>query len=132
MIKVKITGKAGAALERELPTDIHQLHYDMREAGISKPPKNILLHDDKDVEVKLSSDSEIGSRLLRVFSKNDTLADANTVAFAVSPAKEEILPELEQNILHDQYLTKEMLFDDIKTMTQAAGPVKLTFYCPLV
>lgn len=132
MIKVKITNKTGAALERELPMDIHQLYHDMREAGINKPPKNILLHDDKDVEVKLSSDSEIGSRLLRVFSKNDTLADANTVAFAVSPAKEEILPELEQNILHDQYLTKEMLFDDIKTMTQAAGPVKLTFYCPLV
>jgi len=132
MIKVKITNKAGAELERELPTDIHQLYHDMREAGISKPPKNILLHEDKDVEVKLSSDSEIGSRLLRVFSKNDTLADANTVAFAVSTAREEILTELEQNIVRNQYLTKEMLFDDIREMTQAAGPVKLTFYCPLV
>lgn len=91
MIKVKITGKAEVALERELPTDIHQLYHDMREAGISKPPKNILLHGDKDVEVKLSSDSEIGNRLLRVFGKNDTLADANTVAFAVSIAREEIL-----------------------------------------
>ena len=132
MIKVKITNKAGAELKRELPTDIHQLYYDMREAGISKPPKNILLHEDKDVEVKLSSDSEIGNRLLRVFSKNDTLFDANTVAFAVSSAREEILTDLEQNIVHNQYLTKEMLFDDIKAMTQAAGPVKLTFYCPLV
>ena len=132
MIKVKITGKTGTFLERELPTDIHQLYHDMRKAGISKPPKNILLHDDKDVDVQLSSDSEIGSRLLRVFSRNDTLADANTVAFAVSTAREEILPELEQNIIHNQYLTKEMLFDDIKAMTQAAGPVKLTFYCPLV
>ncbi|RKJ38945.1 hypothetical protein D7X94_14490 [Acutalibacter sp. 1XD8-33] len=25
-----------------------------------------------------------------------------------------------------------MLLDDIRSMTQAAGPVKLTFYCPLV
>ena len=132
MIKVKITGKAGASLQKELPTDIYQLYHDMREAGISKPPKNILLRDDKDVEVKLSSDSEIGSRLLRVFSKNDTLADANTVAFVVSTAREEILPELEQNIIHNQYLTKEMLFDDIREMTQAAGPIKLSFYCPLV
>ena len=132
MIKVKITGKAGTALEQELPTDIHQLYHDIREAGISKPPKNILLHEDKDVDVKLSSDSEIGNRLLRVFSKNDTLADANTVAFAVSTAREEILTELEQNIVHSQYPTKEMLFDDIKTMTQAAGPIKLTLYCPLV
>lgn len=132
MIKVKITGKAEASLQRELPTDIYQLYHDMREAGISKPPKNILLHDDKDVEVKLSCDSEIGSRLLRVFGKNDTLADANTVAFAVSTAREEVLTDLEQNIVHNQYLTKEMLFDDIREMTQAAGPVKLTFYCPLV
>ena len=132
MIKVKITNKTGAALARELPTDIHQLYHDMREEGISKPPINILLHDDKDVEVKLSSDSEIGSRLLRVFGKNDTLADANTVAFAVSTAREEIHTDLEQNIVHNQYLSKEMLFDGIKAMTQAAGPVKLTFYCPLV
>ena len=132
MIEVKITNKTGTALERELPIDIYQLYHDMRMAGISKPPKNILLHDDKDVDVKLSSDSEIGSRLLRVFGKHDTLSDANTVAFAVSTAREEILTDLEQNIIHNQYLTKEMLFDDIKAMTQAAGPVKLTFYCPLV
>ena len=132
MIKVKITNKTGAALERELPMDIHQLYHDMREAGINKPPKNILLHDDKDVEVTLSSDSEIGNRLLRVFGRNDTLADANTVAFAVSTAREKILTDLEQNIVHNQYPTKEKLFDDIKAMTQAAGPVKLTLYCPLV
>lgn len=132
MIKGKITGKTGTFLERELPTDVHQFYHDMREAGINKPPRNILLRDDKDVGLQLSADSEIGIRLLRVFGRNDTLADANTVVFAVSTAKEEILTELEQNIVHNQYLTKEMLFDDIKAMTQAAGPVKLTFYCPLV
>lgn len=132
MIKAKITNQFGAALERELPLDIHQFYHDMREAGINKPPRNILLHDDKGVDLHLSADSEIGSRLLRVFSKGDTLADANTVAFAVSTAREEILTDLEQNIIHNQYLTKEMLFDDIQAMTQAAGPVKLAFYCPLV
>lgn len=88
--------------------------------------------DDNAAEVELTADSEIGSSLLRMFGRNDTLFDANTVAFAVSTAREEILSDLEQNILHDQYPTKEMLFDDIKAMTQAAGPVKLTFYCPLV
>ncbi|NBI18875.1 hypothetical protein D1841_15245 [Neglecta sp. X4] len=132
MIKAKITNQFGAALERELPLDIHQFYHDMREAGINKPPRNILLHDDKGVDLHLSADSEIGSRLLRVFSKGDTLADANTVAFAVSTAREKILTDLEQNIVHNQYPTKEKLFDDIKAMTQAAGPVKLTLYCPLV
>ncbi|MEY8312514.1 hypothetical protein AALA61_11105 [Oscillospiraceae bacterium 42-9] len=132
MIKVKITNKAGVALERELPTNIYELHHALVEMGIRKAPRSILPTDDNVADVELTADSEIGSHLMRVFSKNDTLADANTVAFAISTAKEEILTELEQNIVHNQYLSKEMLFDDIKAMTQAAGPVKLTFYCPLV
>ncbi len=132
MIKAKITSKTGASLEWELPTNIHELHHALAEMGIRKTPRSILLMDDNAANVEFTADSEIGSRLLRVFSKGDILADANTVAFAVSTAREEILPELEQNIVHNQYLTKEMLFDDIKAMTQAAGPVKLTFYCPLV
>lgn len=132
MIKAKITSKAGASLEWELPTNIHELHHALVEIGIRKTPRSLLLTDDNAADVKLTADSEIGSRLLRVFSKSDTLADANTVAFAVSTAREEILTDLEQNIIHNQYLTKEMLFEDIQAMTQAAGPVKLTFYCPLV
>ena len=132
MIRAKITGNNGAALEQELPLAIPQLHQEMYKAGISKSPRNILLKGDKDVNVQLYADSEIGNRLLRVFGKEDTLADAHIVAFAVSSAREEILPELEQNIIHNQYLTKETLLDDIRDMTQAAGPVKLTFYCPLV
>ena len=132
MIRAKITGKNGAALEQDLPLAIPQLHQEMYKAGITKSPRNILLKGDKDVNVQLSANSEIGNRLLRVFGKEDTLADAHIVAFAVSSAREEILLELEQNIIHNQYLTKEALLDDICDMTQAAGPVKLTFYCPLV
>ena len=132
MIKAKITSKAGTSLEWELPTNIHELHHALAEMGIRKTPRSILLTDDNAADVELTADSKIGSRLLRGFSKGDTLADANTVAFAVSTAREEILTDLEQNILHDQYPTKEILFDDIKAMTQAVGPVKLTFYCPLV
>lgn len=132
MIKAKITSKIGASLEWELPANIHELHHTLVKMGIRKTLRSILLTDDNAAEVELTADSEIGSGLLRVFSKGDTLADANTVAFAVSTAREEILSDLEQNILHDQYPTKEMLFEDIQAMTQAAGPVKLTFYCPLV
>ena len=132
MIKVKITNKAGVALEWELPANIHELHHALVEMGIRKTPRSLLLMDDNAANVELTADSEIGKGLLRVFGRNDTLADANTVAFAVSTAREEILTDLEQNIVHNQYLSKEMLFDDIKAMTQAAGPVKLTFYCPLV
>lgn len=132
MIKAKITSKAGASLEWELSANIHALHHALTEMGIRKTSRSLLLMDDNAADVELTADSEIGSGLLRVFSKGDTLADANTVAFAVSTAREEILTDLEQNIVHNQYLTKEMLFDDIKAMTQAAGPEKLTFYCSLV
>jgi len=118
-------------LEQDLPTNINELHHSLLEMGIQKTPRSILLLDDNAAEVEFSSDSEIGSRLLQVFGEKDTLADANTVAFVVSTAREEILTELEQNIIHNQYLTKEMLLDDIRDMTQAAGPEKLTFYCPL-
>ena len=131
MIKAKIIGKTGATLERELPANINELHHALLEMGIRKTPRSILLEGDNAAEVELTADNEIGSHLLRVFGENDTLADANTVAFVVSTAREEILDELDQNIIHNQYLTKEMLLDDIREMTQAAGPEKLTFYCPL-
>lgn len=131
MIKTKITDKNGAVLERELPTNINELHHALLEMGIRKTPRSILLEGDNAAEVELTADSEIGSRLLRIFGKGDTLADANTVTFVVSTAREEILDELEQRIIYDQYLNKEMLFEDIRDMTQAAGPEKLTFYCPL-
>ena len=107
MIKAKITSKAGTSLEWELPANIHELHHALVEMGIRKTPRSLLLMDDNAANVELTADSEIGKGLLRVFGRNDTLADANTVAFAVSTAREEILSELEQNIVHDQYPTKE-------------------------
>ena len=132
MITVRITGVNGSFLEQDLPTNISELHHALLEMGIQKTPRSLLLLNDNAAEVEFFSDSEIGSRLLRVFGENDTLADANTVAFAVSNARNEILSELEQNIIYEQYLTKENLFKDIQEMTQAAGPIKMTFYCPLV
>ena len=96
MIKAKITSKVGASLEWELPANIHELHHALVEMGIRKTPRSLLLMDDNAANVELTADSEIGKGLLRVFGRNDTLADANTVAFAVSTAREEILSELEQ------------------------------------
>ncbi len=111
MIKVKITGKAGAVLEQELPTDIHQLYYDMREAGISKPPKNVLLHDDKDVEVNLSCDSEIGSRLMRLFGKNDTMSRGRSLTARIleSPSQERgcILSDILETDVPAKYFLSE-------------------------
>ena len=57
MIKVKITNKAGVALERELPTNIYELHHALVEMGIRKAPRSILLTDDNVADVELTADS---------------------------------------------------------------------------
>lgn len=95
MIKVRITSKAGRTLKTDLPANIHALHHTLTEMGIRKTLRSILLMDDNAADVELTADSEIGSGLLRMFGRNDTLFDANTVAFAVSTAREEILTDLE-------------------------------------
>ncbi len=76
--KAKITSKAGAVYESELPANIHALHHTLTEMGIRKTPRSILLMDDNAADVELTADNEIGSGLLRVFGRNDTLADAIT------------------------------------------------------
>lgn len=59
------------------------------------------------------------------------MADANTAAFAVQNADEDIQQELEQNLLNDQYTGIAELLRDIKDMTYRAGQVKMSFFCPL-
>ena len=51
MIKVKITNKAGVALEWELPANIHELHHALVEMGIRKTPRSLLLMDDNAANV---------------------------------------------------------------------------------
>lgn len=102
MIIVRIMGMNGSFFEQDLPTNINELHHALLEMGIRKTPRSLLLLNDNAAEVEFFSDSETGSRLLQVFGENDTLADANTVFFAVSAARDEILPELEQKIIRNQ------------------------------
>ena len=50
---------------------------------------------------------------------------------AVTNARDEIKDELEENLLHGQYLNVEEVLDDINEMKMQAADTRLSFYCPL-
>ena len=84
------------------------------------------------MRVKLYSEDEIGKHLLLTLKEQNSLADANMLAFMVDNAKPDFRSKLEQNLLNDQYSSMQEVTDDIKQMLYESGPVKAVFYCPLV
>lgn len=133
MINAIIESKENT-LVTEMPIGIYTLYERLMSVGINASPKAIRLTDNEDdaIRVKLYSESDFGNHLLRVLNEENTLADANLLTMVVQNAHEEIRDDIEQNILYDQYTSMNEVIDDIRTMTANTGPVKVTFYCPLV
>ncbi len=123
--------------EKSITVDIPQYIYDiyslLRENGINEAPKDMRLADRQEdsVRVKLTSDSDMGNHIIRLFNENTTLAEVNTAANVVSNTHEVIRDDLEQNILYDQYDTAKEMIEDIQSLTENAATVKETFYFPL-
>lgn len=117
----------------ELPTDRLDLRYEMLRIGIFEHPAKIPINDDKDraIQVKLSSDSDFGNCMAKLFTPSYSLDDANLCAYMVENARMEILEEIEQNLLHEQYTTPQELMDSVRTMTDALASVEVNYYCPL-
>ena len=132
LINAVITNKENT-LVTELPKDYLRIYEELCSIGCRKTLERIPLTDNEedDIQVKLYADSDIGNHLLFLLTKNSTLADANTAAFAVLNASEDIKQELEQNLLHDQYANTSELLHDIQDMTYQIGQVKMSFFCPL-
>ena len=97
----------GNTLLLELPHSIYGIHEKLMSVGIAYSPDRIPLtdNDGDEIRVKLYSENDFGNHLLRTLSESDTISDANSLAFIVSNASDEIKDELEQNILYDQYST---------------------------
>lgn len=133
MIKAVIENKGGGTLVTEFPGDIYNLYSELHSVGVTKRPNDVKLTDNEDdlVSVKLYSDSDFGNHLLLLFSESNTLADVNTVCFAIEKADESIKEELEQNLLNDQYNSTNEIISDIKGMNEQLGQVKMSFFCPL-
>ena len=110
----------------ELPRSIYDIHEKLMSIGCPIAPGRIPLTDNEDdaLRVKLYSRIEMGNHLIRILSEQNTLADANTLTFVVL--------KLGEKIAKDQYVSIPEIVADIRQMTYDAGPIKRTFYCPLV
>ena len=133
-INAVIESKDGGTLVLDFPRSIYDVYVKLQSVGIRKSPHQITLSDEEgdDVRVKLYSEDEVGKHLLLTLNEQNSLADANLLAFMVDNAKADFRSKLEQNLLHDQYGSMQEVTDDIKKMLYESGPVKAVFYCPLV
>ena len=133
MLKAVIQNQKGETAVVNLATDWNTLYQELHAIGQYLSPERLYLRDEEDEEysVKLYADNDIGSHMLPLFGARDTLYDAYLLDLAVTNAREEIKPELEQNILHGQYRYFSEVLDDINERKIAAADTRLTFYCPL-
>ena len=133
-INAVIESKDGGTLVLVFPRSIYDLYEKLQSVGIRQSPYQITLSDEDgdDVRVKLYSEDEVGKHLLLTLKKQDSLADANMLAFMVDNAKPDFRANLEQNILQNRYDSLSEVVYDIKKMLYDSGPVKAVFYCPLV
>ena len=133
-INAIIESKGSGTLVLDFPRSIYDVYEKLQSVGIIKSPHQITLSDEEgdDVRVKLYSEDEVGKHLLLTLNEQNSLADANLLAFMVDNAKAGFRSKLEQNLLHDQYGSMQEVTDAIKQMLYESGPVKAVFYCPLV
>lgn len=133
MLKAIVQNQKGESAVIDLATDWNTLYQVLHAVGQYLPPERLRLRDEEDEEysVKLYADNDIGNYMLPLFGERDTLYDAYLLDLAVTNAREEIKPELEQNILRGQYQYFSEVLDDINEMKIAASNDRITFYCPL-
>ena len=123
-----------STLIMDLPRNIYDIHEKLMSIGCPTAPGRIPLTDNEDdaLRVKLYGRIEMGNHLIRILSEQNTLADANALASVVLNASDDIKLKLGEKIVKDQYDSIPEIVTDIRQMTYDAGPIKRTFYCPLV
>ncbi len=102
----------------ELPQSVTELRSSLLSVGIQESPACILLTDNEGdaLRVKLYGENELGKHLARLFSEQENLAEANTVAFLTADFGAELRDDLFQNILTDRYSSLGQLLDGMKEM----------------
>lgn len=132
LIGAVITNKENTLIT-ELPKDYLSIYEELCSIGCRRALERIPLTDNEedDIRAKLYADSDIGNHLILLLTERNTLANANTAAYAVQNADEDIKQELEQNLLSDRYISTAELLQDIKDMTCQVGQVQMSFFCPL-
>lgn len=132
MIKAIFSSNDGTLI-LEFPRSIYDIYEKLQSIGIRQSPRELHLADNEDdpVKVKLYAENDLGNHLIHLMRESDTVADANMLAYLVEHASPDIRRELEGKLLADRYHCKEEAVRDIRQMTRDAGPIKVTYYCPL-
>ncbi len=81
--------------------------------------------------VKISSDSDVGNAILKMFIDRESVYDIYQVEHGLSRIRDEYKDELEQNILNEQYRYPEYIFEGLNDMMKESAAQRITFYCPL-
>lgn len=104
----------------DIPFHRTELYEQLASIGIWNPQDNVFIRDNEDekISVKLYSDNDIGNHLIRLFGESDTLRSVNLAITMLMDADEIIKPELEQNLLYDQYDSVKELLTDIRDMSE--------------
>lgn len=116
-----------------LPIDRFSLQYELAQIGLRKRLTDIPISDEeeRDIQVKLYADSDIGNSLAVLFKPTHSLEDANLCAHMVENARPELQEEIEQHIVYGQYHSLQAVMADIKAMTDELIGVTVNYYCPL-
>lgn len=117
----------------ELPTDRFKLQRQLVQLRILRKPEDFRVLDDEkyNIGLTLDADSDIGRALAGLFTSSHSLAEVNRCVHLIENAKMGILEEVEQKLLHKQYVSPQELVDDIRTMTEDLVAVEVNYYCPL-
>ena len=117
----------------ELPTDRYILHQKIWDIGIREKPENIKLTDADDsvYKVKLSSDSDFGNSILKLFNEDYSLDDVNACIYKLENTRLSILEDMEGDILHEQFASPEELMEELNKRTSELITVSVDYYCPL-
>jgi len=132
MLKAMITAKDQTAIV-EFPIDQFELHRQLCQIGIQNGAHRVHLTDNEedDIQVKLFADNDFGNHVIRLFHERDTLDDVHTAVGAIDIASDDVKEQLEEYILHDQLEGTGHLYNTIREIKEALGPIVTTFYCPL-
>lgn len=132
MVNVNIqNGNESAVIE--LPADRYILYQKTWDIGIREHPKNIKLTDTDDsvYKVKLSSDSDLGNSIIKLFNEDYSLDDINSCVYKLENARLSILEGMEGDILHEQFASPEELMEELNDRTIELINVSVDYYCPL-
>ena len=132
MVNVNITHGIKSAVF-ELPVDRYELHSKLWELDIRENARNIKLTDAEDAiyKINLSSDSDFGNSILKLFNEDYGLDDVNACIYKLENTRLSILEDMEGDILHEQFESPKELMDELNNRTRELINVSVDYYCPL-